>query len=277
MKKYCLLLLLIAASFLYADQPWFYYYKLGIENFKNNQYDLAITAFNKAIELNAHSSTNARTYGMNFIEYYPYFYKASSLFHMQMYNEAKYTLDLELKQKEIQNSKSIYNQALLLKEKIDAELSKSRVNRKEEIQPANQAIEPSVDNENAKKNDDSLHPPPDKQIAEKKHTIIDDEIKKEYIILRKSMANYFNGEYELAINQLSKLPEDMPAQMVHIKNFFLGCSYASIYYLQGEKNSELLLDAKSHFRKVEFLPPQFESRMSKLISPKIITLFIAAR
>lgn len=277
MKKYCLLLLLIAASFLYADQPWFYYYKLGIENFKNNQYDLAITAFNKAIELNAHSSTNARTYGMNFIEYYPYFYKASSLFHMQMYNEAKYTLDLELKQKEIQNSKSIYNQALLLKEKIDAELSKSRVNRKEEIQPANQAIEPSVDNENAKKNDDSLHPPPDKQMAEKNHTIIDDEIKKEYIILRKSMANYFNGEYELAINQLSKLPEDMPAQMVHIKNFFLGCSYASIYYLQGEKNSELLLDAKSHFRKVEFLPPQFESRMSKLISPKIITLFIAAR
>lgn len=276
MKKYCLLLLLIAASFLYADQPWFYYYKLGIENFKNNQYDLAITAFNKAIELNAHSSTNARTYGMNFIEYYPYFYKASSLFHMQMYNEAKYTLDLELKQKEIQNSKSIYNQALLLKEKIDAELSKSRVNRKEEIQPANQAIEPSVDNEKLKKMR-TVYIPLRINKLQKKHTIIDDEIKKEYIILRKSMANYFNGEYELAINQLSKLPEDMPAQMVHIKNFFLGCSYASIYYLQGEKNSELLLDAKSHFRKVEFLPPQFESRMSKLISPKIITLFTAAR
>lgn len=272
MKKYCLLLLLITATLLYADQPWFYYYKLGIENIKSNQYNLAITAFDKAIELNPNSSSHARTYGMNFIEYYPYFYKASSLFYMQMYDEAKYTLDLEFKQKEIQNSKSIYNKALSLKEEIDTQLSKSRPSKREEIQPVNPTTESSTDNKNTKKDDNSLHRSYDKNLVKKNKTIVDDNIRKEYIILRKGIINYYNGEYELTINQLSKLPENM-----HIRNFFLGCSYASIYYLEGEKSIELLQNAKSYFRKVKFLPPRFGSRMFKLISPKIMTLFIATR
>ncbi len=114
MKKCILFIILIFICKLsVSEQPWFYYYKLAIENYNNNQYQLALSALDKAIELNPNSSSNARTYGMNFIEYYPYFYKAMSFFSLQMYNEAKNSLELELKRKEIQNSKTMYNKALI--------------------------------------------------------------------------------------------------------------------------------------------------------------------
>jgi len=279
MKKFFFILVsILMLKSISAEQPWFYYYRLGIENYNNNQYQLAITALDKSIELNPSSSSHARTYGMNFIEYYPYFYKALCLSALQMPIESKNVLEIEFRQGEIQKSKEFYNKALILKDKINYEIKKS--NRS--------TIEPFPKDGTVTENENNVSQGTDQINNNSNANIIDNKSSEnrkndrqnliaETKVLREAISNYFNGEYNLTINKLSSLPDDLPPRIKYLKNFFLGCSFASIYYLEGEKNKETLNTAISYFSRVGALPPRFRNNMPKFISPKIISLFMQTR
>lgn len=63
---------LIVFSGLSIGQTFFEYYEQGLENLNNDNLDKAIVAFERAIKLNDTDSKQARTYGVNFIEYFPH-------------------------------------------------------------------------------------------------------------------------------------------------------------------------------------------------------------
>ncbi|OGF59381.1 MAG: hypothetical protein A2Y62_00115 [Candidatus Fischerbacteria bacterium RBG_13_37_8] len=255
-----IVLFIIALSYdAKAEQPWFYYYKLGIENHNKGQYELALTALDKAIELNPTSSSRARTYGMNYIEYYPYLYRTACLVAMGKYGEAKATLDREFDQGAINDSKDTLNKAYLLKSKIESALQPPKVVQQEkpiEKKP------PPVDDTSTQITDNKL-PREDAKPS----------FLKETQTIRSAIVNYFNGEYSQTITQLNQLPDDIPPHLKNVKHFFLGCSHAALYYLKGEKDKQELQNATASFGKVRMLPMQMRNRFGKLISPKIITLF----
>lgn len=64
------LLLFIALSF--QNQPFYELYREGTKALEANEYHLAIEKFSGAIKQKPESKKNAKTYGVQYIEYYPY-------------------------------------------------------------------------------------------------------------------------------------------------------------------------------------------------------------
>ena len=253
-----------------AEQPWFYYYKLGIENSQNQQFDTALTALQKAVELNSTPSSHARTYGMNFIEYYPYFYMAVCYYGTGAYADAKKALDQEFSAGAINQSKDMFNKAYGLKGRIEAQL-------KPKITPP--PVQPPVTK--PPENNDNTQPPPIVQKPpenppednQNNQNPLENDLKRNSAIMRQALTHYFNGDYSQTITTLNQLPDSIPRHLSMMKNFFLGSSYASLYYLDGEKDSSKINSAKSYFNQIERLPPLFKMKYVKFISPRIISLF----
>lgn len=249
-----------------AEQPWFYYYKLGIENIQNQQFDSALTALQKAVELNSTSSSHARTYGMNFIEYYPYYFMAVCYYGNGAYADAKKELDKEFSAGAINQSKDMFNKAYGLKGRIESQL-KPKITPPP-VQPPE--IKPPDTNENTQSPPIVQKPPenpPDTQNPP------DKDWKRYGGIMKQALTHYFNGDYSQTITTLNQLPDSLPGNFSIMKNFFLGSSYASLYYLDGEKDSSKISSAKSYFNQIDKLPPLFKMKYVKFISPRIISLF----
>lgn len=250
-------------SVIFAEQPWFFYYKLGLDKIKDKQYEEALAALNKAVELNSVSSSHARTYGMNFIEYYPYFYIAFCQYNLGNLSEAKFFLDKELDNGAIDNSRDVLSKAYWLRNKIeeDKRNKPTQIERKPPIISSQKGPPPFISEK--------------ENIREKlKGKLADDpEFRKNMKLLRDSIADYFNGEYTQCIIKLSEITFDLPPRFASLKNFILGSSHASLYYLEGETNDDELKLAKHYFSKVNSLPKQFENKFMKYVSPRILVLY----
>jgi hypothetical protein len=90
----CLLLFSLHAK---ADE-WYESYARGKEAFNNQQWQEAIGRFTDAINERSESSANAKTYGMHFIDYFPYLYRGVAYFKIG--DKVKALADLERADKE---------------------------------------------------------------------------------------------------------------------------------------------------------------------------------
>jgi len=246
-------------SIIFAEQPWFFYYKLGLEKIKDKQYEEALAALNKAVELNSISSSRARTYGMNFIEYYPYFYIAFCQYNLGNLLEARSFLDKEFNNGAINNSRDILSKAYWLRNKIEED-QKNKIARveKRQVEELPQKEAPPFISRREKLEDKLVDNP---------------EFRRSMKFLRDSISDYFNGDYAQCIIKLSEISFELPPRLASLKNFILGSSHASLYYLEGESNSEELKLAQLYFSKVNQLPKHFEDRFMKYISPRILALY----
>lgn len=76
---------------------WYVNYEHGLNELVHERYEQAIEYFNKAISNRSNPSANAKTYGLNFIDYFPYLYRGI----------ANYNLDqFDMAQKDLERSKS---------------------------------------------------------------------------------------------------------------------------------------------------------------------------
>jgi TolA-binding protein len=81
---------------------------------------------------------------------------------------------------------------------------------------------------------------------------------------------YFEGNYDQAIMELDDCVKKY-FQSAHL-HVFLACALASKYYLEGASNSELVENARKHFRKVKELDSNYRLQ-ERYVSPRIIELF----
>ncbi|CAM2008133.1 ATP-binding protein [Acanthopleuribacter pedis] len=85
--------LLFQLAFL-QDMPWYEHYQLGREAMEAEQYEKAVTHFENAIADQPKSKRQAKTYGVQFIQYYPYHQLAEA--HLWTNNRAAAARYLEL-------------------------------------------------------------------------------------------------------------------------------------------------------------------------------------
>ena len=71
----------LSPSLLRAD-PWYVSYGKGLEAFKRQQWQQAIGYLNDAVDEKSDSKANAKTYGLQFIDYFPYLYRGVAYFKL---------------------------------------------------------------------------------------------------------------------------------------------------------------------------------------------------
>lgn len=85
--------ILICLSQAYAGDPWYVSYENGLMAIEAEQWSTAVDYFNAALSEKAEPKTNAKTYGLRFIDYLPYLYRSIAHYHLGNYEQA--TADLE--------------------------------------------------------------------------------------------------------------------------------------------------------------------------------------
>jgi predicted Zn-dependent protease len=81
-------LVLTCALPLHAAE-WYISYEKGVEAVKRQQWDTAVRELNDAISGKSESSADAKTYGLQFIDYFPYAYRGYAYFQLKDFDKAE--------------------------------------------------------------------------------------------------------------------------------------------------------------------------------------------
>jgi len=92
----CLLMLAFAPG--PAGDEWYTLYEDGKSFLEKGEYEQAAAKFRLALEDRDEDRENARTYGVNFIEYFPHRELGACLYHLNRWEEAKRELETSLQQ-----------------------------------------------------------------------------------------------------------------------------------------------------------------------------------
>jgi TolA-binding protein len=90
-------------------------------------------------------------------------------------------------------------------------------------------------------------------------------------LAKKGIAAFYDGEYQRSIDELAEASK-RESDNIHIFAF-LGCAYASQYYLTGAENRDLEQSAMEAFRRVKQLDPNYKIDSRWYISPRLIAFF----
>jgi len=93
-----LLLLFIIFNNSWAGGKWYNFYENGIKLMKKGKWEAAIKEFEQAVKVQAEDNPKVRTYGMNFIEYYPHREMGIAYYNLGQMQMAAKELDLSLYQ-----------------------------------------------------------------------------------------------------------------------------------------------------------------------------------
>lgn len=83
-----LLVFMLFALPLMAETPWYEDYQKGLEALDRGQDNTALTYLQAAIRKHPQSSESVKTYGMNFVRYFPYFNMGKAYYDLERYQEA---------------------------------------------------------------------------------------------------------------------------------------------------------------------------------------------
>jgi hypothetical protein len=117
------LLLLLRGSAL-ADE-WYVSYGKGLEAFKKQQWKEAVSLLTDAIGEKSESRARAKTYGMQFIDYFPYVYRGVAYFKLNDREKAKTDLEKAEEEAVVGDARDDENAARLLREYLDLVRRKS--------------------------------------------------------------------------------------------------------------------------------------------------------
>jgi len=99
-------------------EEWYVSYQKGLEAFRGKQWQRAIEHLNQAIADRSDPGANAKTYGLHFIDYFPYLYRGVSFFRVGNFKRALEDLQRSERTGEVFNASSDDNAAGLLREHL---------------------------------------------------------------------------------------------------------------------------------------------------------------
>ncbi len=255
----------------YAEQSWFFYYELAKNQMRKGLYGPAIVSLQRAIRQNPTPQKRARTYGMNFISYYPYFYLAKALYQLNKFKEARVNIDKSFKYGAILEDPKMAAEASALKESILNKLQLLKPSQppkpvQEKPQPQ---TEPPTE---ARKEPEDVTPrtpvpQPPRSVPSPKPVFIPRPV------MKTAMSYYENHQYMETIQYLQDYIRENPDRPAVLAYFLIGLSYANLYYLGGESDQELLIKAQKAFRKARPLPLFIKQKLKDMVSPKILKIY----
>ena len=83
---------MLCANCLVFAAEWYVDYEKAIEAIQKQQWQIALNFLNEAIAAKAEERANAKTYGLRFIDYFPYLYRGIAYFHLGNYDRAEVDL-----------------------------------------------------------------------------------------------------------------------------------------------------------------------------------------
>jgi tetratricopeptide (TPR) repeat protein len=95
---------------------WYVSYENGLKAFRNRQYQEAVQDLSEAIDDQSDSKASKRTYGMQFIDYFPYVYRGVAYFKLGDRTKALEDLQKAEDEKEVQNASTDTEAGRLLPE-----------------------------------------------------------------------------------------------------------------------------------------------------------------
>jgi tetratricopeptide (TPR) repeat protein len=135
------LLLLAVPS--YAVKEWYDYYQDALDQVKRGRCQEALPNLQEAVRLRPTSGAGQRTYGMDFIDYFPYYRQGLCYARTGDHNSAILMFDKEEKQGAIRNNARVYADLVRLRELAQTKAAEERaaVDRQAQVKRASEDAE----------------------------------------------------------------------------------------------------------------------------------------
>jgi tetratricopeptide (TPR) repeat protein len=270
-------LLLLFSSMETCAETWFSDYKDGKAAVREGKYKAAVVLLSRAITQRPESKANVRTYGVQFIDYFPYLYRG--LAYARLGNKANALNDFEKE----------HGAGEVYKGSQDTEAGEMLRKRLEEFrgtalvrEPATRAVQEKVqDNGPDSLFKTAVHEFDQGNITRAKalfeqvrkrrptYTGLDGQIARIRAFeqdVKTGIAAYLNGKYKQAVEILTPV---VARGRGHVNaQAFLGCSHAALYLLSGGEAHNERDRALEIFRSVKQLDPEFDLKRT-YVSPGI--------
>ena len=104
-----------------AVGTWYdYYLDARDKHIPAQQWDAALASLKQAVKLKPDSGVDQRTYGMEFLDYFPYYYQGVVHHRTQQWDTAILMFNIEEKAEAIKKKPSVYRELLRLRREADA-------------------------------------------------------------------------------------------------------------------------------------------------------------
>lgn len=134
-KKWtCILAVLLVFSIVLSAAEWYVEYDRAREAARKSDWPVVIATINQALKEKNTPQSDAKTYGVNFVDYYPYYYLGLAYYKLGRYTEAQSAFEKSLAYGTIKKSRYIDELQEML-----------QVCREKNSPPVNTPVKPGVD------------------------------------------------------------------------------------------------------------------------------------
>jgi tetratricopeptide (TPR) repeat protein len=262
-----------------SAQKWHESYGDGLAALRQGRNTEAVSCFSRAIAQRPESKAGARTYGVNFIDYFPYVYRGIAHARLGERSSALKDFETEHAAGEVYEGQRDTEAGALLG-KAREELRVNTVARNVETGKLKSGEPDSLFKVavlELERGNMTLAKSLLLEVRKRRATYagLDDQMAKVRVFeldVRKGIGAFLTGKYHLAVGLLAPLAErgrdHANAQA------FLGCSYAALSLLAGDDKVEEREKALEAFRRVKRIDPAFDLNRP-YVSPAIQGMFSA--
>jgi tetratricopeptide (TPR) repeat protein len=241
-----------------ADRPWYQDYEEALAKLKKGDASGAIPLLERALQTGPDPGPQRPTYGMHFMDFFPYLYLARAYWQMGQCDRAQEFLERSARMDRL--PPGLYEAEFRpLHQQIQARC----------VPPARAPVEPSAP---------PTAPPPvpaptPSEVPGAEAPSVRPSVPTE--VLQAAWRAYRRGDYDGAYRVLQEARRRY--ELDDTGYFILGCSRAARYFREGGTDGRLLEEARRYLRRVRRLPPELERSLSLFISPKILALYEGSR
>jgi tetratricopeptide (TPR) repeat protein len=272
-----------------ANAEWYKDYDAAMNSIRRGDWAGAIPKLQSAIAGKNEEGMNIRTYGMNFLNYFPHCYLGMAYFNQNNLQAALAEFERSEKSGAIRQDRELYRRMTGLKTVALARLASAPEANRQSV-PALQVpvnpVGPSADqnSSSARPAEPEAVKPQDlsstntvKPLETEKRVIqppVDNAAHKSEAYmnaLKAGARKYFEGNYAEAVRTLNSAARLDPTEPS--AHFLLGCAYASQYLLTGRQDDSMLSRATSAFKKTRSLDPNYRVMNNSYISPAVLKIY----
>lgn len=282
---------ILAVSVGLFGDVWYNNYEKARTAAEEKKWDEVIQYINAALEDKSEPRYNAKTYGLNFVNYFPYYYLGLAHYGSGRYKEAQDAFERSLNFGDIKKANEYDSLKRMLeecKEKLKPvplkqetpEITTKPVVKEEKTEKP--PVEPEKKKETESKPATKQQETPTPASAVEKKTEEKSEAPDPRLVegigdLNLGIEYYFNGkrgESEQYLRKAVRLFSEVGGVKEPLVSVygFLAVVLIENYYLGGESSEELLNEAGGYIKEIRKLDPGFRLE-EKYFSPKVIEFF----
>jgi tetratricopeptide (TPR) repeat protein len=262
-------------------QEWISDYADGKEALRKGSYRQAVVFFSKAIDQRPESKADARTRGVQFVDYFPYVYRGIAYAQMGNRKNALKDFEREHAAGEVYKGQRDVEAGRILRKRLDefrggttpsqtihaptqgSDLDSMFTTASLEFGRRNLSKSKTILQQLRQRR--PAYPGLDTSLARIRALELD---------VKKGIAAFLNGRYRDATESLGPVAARWNDNVT--AHAFLGCSHAGLYLLSGERKDEERTQAINAFRHVKGLDPAFNLNRP-YISPAIQDMFASVQ